>query len=383
MKKPVCSCGHTTCFISLYWKGKYERFSRSIRDGNTLNYQRALDFQISITHALKEKTFTLESWQYGEIKKLKFDYLFLKWLEQKKQELDSNELSYGTYKAYESYYYHHLSPLFLQDIRDITFTELEEFKDNLSKTIKLKTKRNILNCVHSFFSWLLKKGRIDKIPVFPTIEGNDATPMQALDKVSLKKALEMIPEKHRDIIEFAFETGVRIGELCSIKVMDVNTIERTALIQRTFVNNNEIKERPKGKRKETVLLSDRALEITGKNMQDKTPGSFLFINPGTGKGYNPNYIRKQWKKSTGLDISFHEAGRHTFCSLMGQDKDINAYDVMRLARHADIRTTSKYMHQDHDKMINALNRRAGFQNSEKRKSQNSNGIVMTFEKVTK
>jgi integrase len=338
--------------------------------------------QIHINYSIKEKSFNPEVYQYGEIKKMLFDYLFLEWLKQKKQELDNNELSYGTYKAYESYYYHHLSPLFLHDIRDIGFAELEEFKDNLSKTIKLKTKRNILNCIHSFFSWLLKKGRVDKIPVFPTIEGNDATPMKALDRVSLKQSLELIPEKHRDIIEFAFETGVRIGELCSIKVLDVNTIERTVLIQRTYVNNNEIKERPKGKRKETVLLSDRALEITEKNMQDKTPGAFLFINPGTGKGYNPNYIRKQWKKSTGLDISFHEAGRHTFCSLIGQDKDINAYDVMRLARHSDIRTTQRYMHQDKDKMINALNRRAIFQNSEKQKFQNSNGIVTSFKKVS-
>ncbi|MBF0515859.1 MAG: hypothetical protein HQK97_01905 [Nitrospirae bacterium] len=56
------------------------------------------------------------------------------------------------------------------------FRHIEAFKDKLAKKkLKITTRRNILDGLHSDFVWLKSKGIIKEIPNFPQIKGGDVT----------------------------------------------------------------------------------------------------------------------------------------------------------------------------------------------------------------
>jgi len=92
------------------------------------------------------------------------------------------------------------------------------------------------------------------------------------------EGLLKIPEEHRDVIEFGFETGLRPGELCALKVKDLDMRGQQALIQRTW-SGSKLRETTKGKTKRFIPLSDRAFQIAVKHIPDKHPEAFLFVNP--------------------------------------------------------------------------------------------------------
>jgi len=59
--------------------------------------------------------------------------------------------------------------------------------------------------------WLFKKGMVAGVPAFPTVGGDDATVRVSLEYEDQQSFLETIPDEHRDIFDFGFETGLRLA----------------------------------------------------------------------------------------------------------------------------------------------------------------------------
>ncbi|MBF0557118.1 MAG: hypothetical protein HQK96_21600, partial [Nitrospirae bacterium] len=138
------------------------------------------------------------------------------------EEEASGELSPETTYHYAAYIRIYYMPFFKDmDITEIKFEHLERFKDKLPKKLRIKTKRNILNALHSFFGWLRNKGVIGELPRFPEIKGNDAKSRTAIDYETQTHVLQRFPEDYRDVFIFAFETGLRPGETSALRVSDV------------------------------------------------------------------------------------------------------------------------------------------------------------------
>ncbi|MBF0554921.1 MAG: site-specific integrase [Nitrospirae bacterium] len=348
-------CGYQKCRIFLYWQKKLYRFSTD-KDDIHLDYVHA-ERQLTIMRAdIDRKRFSPDDWIPGKVKEKLMEQKLDEWLEQKDEEEASNELSPETlrhYKAYTKIYY---KPLFKGlDCREVKFEQLERFKDKLPKKLKLKTKRNILNALHSFFSWLRRKGVIPEIPLFPQIKGNDATVRMAIDYEEQLSALKNLHEQDRDIFEFGFETGLRPGETTAIKDKDVDLRNQQILIQRTW-SRKKLRETTKSGKKVFLPLSDRAYEIAKKNIEGKTPEAFLFINPHTNSNYTSDNLQNRWKKFSGLPITHYEASRHSFITQLVEE-DTNPLVTKALARHTDIRTTQKYYHATAAKLRDVVNRR--------------------------
>ena len=231
----------------------------------------------------------------------------------------------------------------------------EDFKDSLPKRLSIKTRRNILNALHAMFKRMHRKGIIKNMPAWPVIEGNDSKERTALDYETQMEALNRIPEPHRSCIAFGFETGLRPGELCALKVKDIDEVNRAALIRRTWTGS-KLMERTKGKNQRWIPLSSRAWEIIAPRLREALPEAFIFINPSTGTGYRQKALNNIWRKYSGLDVDRYSAGRHSFCTQLVHD-GIGQFEAQALMRHADARTTQKYFHADTQKLSKWVERR--------------------------
>jgi integrase len=350
----VCKCGNYKCLIQVYWKGKYYEYRRD-EQGYVYTYQKAVDKLIDINKAIRSRTFNPVDFSDEQVRERRFENMMERWLEQKAEEERSNELSPATLRAYRSYnrnYFGHFSGW---NVREIRFEQLERFKDNLPRTISLKTKRNILNGLHAFFIWVRKKGTIPQVPVWPGIKGDDARVMVALDIEDQAEALARFPAEHWDPFILLFETGVRMNEVCAVKVKDFNLKEGVWVVQRTY-SGTKLRETTKARNKKPIPLSEKAWEIVRRHSAGRFGDDFLLINPITGKGYRYEFLYKLWRKHAGVSITPYEATRHSFLTQIGES-GINTLQAKQLMRHSDIRSTEKYFHGNITKLRDVVNNR--------------------------
>lgn len=347
-----CICGNSKCYIEVYWKGKYYWFRRD-KQGYVLTYDRACDKLVEINNAIRNGTFKPNDFSDATIQERKFAHQIEKWLAGKERAEASGELSYGTIRDYRSYVMKQFGFLDSYDVREIGREQLAEFKDSLFN-VSIKTRRNIIAALKNFFFWLLERGTIETMPPFPQIKGDDAKMRIAIDQTAQDEALKRIPEDQRDIFEFLMETGLRPSEACALLCDHIDLEAGTARIERTFTGNR-LKETTKQKRKKVIPLSDRALEIATKHVQNKLPKQFLFINPTTKKHFLGDTLGRIWRRHSGLEVTLYEATRHSFGSQLIEHNDI--YYVKELLRHEDIRTTQKYLHMPMAKLRKAVNSR--------------------------
>ncbi|KJU85050.1 protein containing Integrase, partial [Candidatus Magnetobacterium bavaricum] len=201
------------------------------KDGGQFDYSRAIRRMTVIRSEIDNKTFNPDDFMASKIKERLMETKLNDWLEQKSEEEEANELSPDTIRHYQSYTKNHFIPYFKGlDVKEVEFHHIENFKDRLPKRLKIKTRRNILNALHSFFTWLRRKGIIKEVPNFPEIRGDDAKMRTSIDIDQQQEVLKRLPKHHRDIFAFAFETGLRGGELCALKVKDVDLNRKTILV---------------------------------------------------------------------------------------------------------------------------------------------------------
>ncbi|PRZ16316.1 integrase/recombinase XerD [Laceyella sediminis] len=148
------------------------------------------------------------------------------------------------------------------------------------------------------------------------------------------------------IMYLMLDTGMRISEVCNLEVSEIDFKTR-AIILPSHKNKN---------RKPRILpLSNHVLKLLMELVtENKThfDTNFVFVS-NCGTRYNPNSFRKRlliYKKNAGITkrVSPH-LFRHMFCRnyiLNGGD----VFTLQRIAGHADISTTRKYVQMD-DKAI--------------------------------
>jgi len=113
----------------------------------------------------------------------------------------------------------------------------------------------------------------------------------------------------------------------------------------------------KRKNKKCIPLSDRAFQIVIKNIKQRFDEDFVFINPVTKRGYRQEFVRRIWKRHSGLNVTLYEASRHSFCTQIAQSGLCNTLQAKELMRHADIRSTERYFHGSVVKLRDIVNMR--------------------------
>jgi len=362
----VCDCvkkkdpekkGNQKCLVRIYWQGKNYEYRRD-DNGFILTYETALAKLTDISNEIRKGIFNPVEHSDAKVKERRFENKIEKWLQEKEKELQRGIIRPSSYSGIRGYVFNYFTFFHGMDVKEIKLEQLTDFYDSLPETIKLKTKKNIFNALHSFFVWLWKRGAIKGVPPFPDMEGEDDSQERiSLDYEEQQKLLAMIPAEHKDIIEFGMETGLRVGELIVLKVGDVDLKNGSLWVRRTVSAYVNVVESTKGRHKDRIPLSNRALELCTKNIQGKEKWDYLFIRPDTGRRYSVKAPNAIWKKYTGLkDVTYYEASRHSFATQM-VDSGVDALQTKELMRHTDVRTTQRYYHGSITRLKDIVNRR--------------------------
>jgi site-specific recombinase XerD len=142
--------------------------------------------------------------------------------------------------------------------------------------------------------------------------------------------------KHRSILCLMYSTGIRRGELLSLKISDIDS-------SRMVVNVRQ----GKGKKDRQVVLHPKVLDILREYYRKYRPKYYLFEGKGgKKKSYSPSSVEKIIKKiakEAGItkDISAHTL-RHCFATHM-LEKGANLKVIQQLMGHNSLKTTSIYL----------------------------------------
>ncbi len=186
-------CGNVKCFIVLYWEGKTYTYRRD-DNGKVFRVLTAVQRLEEINKAIGNNSrtpFRPKEFEDASRQERQFENQFQDYLNEKEGELKAGELSPEYFRTLKSYNRNHFIYWTTQDVKTIGREEIAAFKQKvLHKLPGIKTRKNVLNALHAFFGWLFESGRIDKIPAFPIIKGDNATPRRATDPRFRGRALK-------------------------------------------------------------------------------------------------------------------------------------------------------------------------------------------------
>jgi site-specific recombinase XerD len=151
----------------------------------------------------------------------------------------------------------------------------------------------------------------------------------------------------KNIIIFAFNTGMRRNEIINLKWEDINLKEKYLIVR----NNDTFSTKSK---KDRIIPLSKSVICLLSTISKVT--EYLFVNRMKLRLY-PNYVTQCFRdlvKECGLrkGISFHSL-RHSFASML-VSKGVSLYVVKELLGHSDFATTQIYAHLESKSLKDAI-----------------------------
>lgn len=248
------------------------------------------------------------------------------------------------------------------DYKSVVYSDLRFFLMYLKDEKKDKNSSidRKLSSLRGFYQYLANEGIVSN-NVFSLLNGPKKEKklpryFEYNELESLFEACDLssaLGQRDRLILEMLYATGVRVGELVSIKVSDINFSSRTILI---LGKGNKERIVPYGDYCEEILklyLKDGYLSLNTQN------SSYLFLNARGAKltERGVRYLLEEIIKKTSVqkNISPHMI-RHSFAThLLNQGCDLMT--VQKLLGHESIKATQIYTHVTTDRL------RSVYQNS--------------------
>ena len=224
------------------------------------------------------------------------------------------------------------------------------------KNFSASTMRRKLSTLSSFFRFLCREGYLQKnvVKSVPTPKMENKLPsFLSVDEmfrlIDLPDGEGFLVARDRAMLELFYSTGVRISELVSLKIED---IDRTAQVVKVLGKGGKERLLPFGKKCGEALDKYKKAR-SDKVISTKENSEHLFLNH-RGKGISTRGVRKIIGKyvTTGNfpgKVSPHSI-RHSFAThLLEGGADLRS--IQELLGHSSISTTQKYTHLTIDKLV--------------------------------
>ena len=279
--------------------------------------------------------------------------LFYEYLENEKRASNNTLQSYKRdlkqfrqYLEYKDAHYNKIDEEFINDyIKDLE----EEGK-------KSSTILRAIAAIRSFYQFALRKGKIKKDPTekiqSPKIEKrvpNILTTKEVEKLLSQPKDVDVKGIRDKAMLEFAYATGMRVTEIISLNMEDVNIEEGFV----TCRNGGKQRNIPLGKMALKALKE--YIEKSREHLIKDNDENSLFVNINGRRLTRQGFwkIIKYYKEQAHIDkdITPHVL-RHSFAThLLQNGADIKAIQVM--LGHTDIASTQVYMQFQDEEIKNA------------------------------
>ena len=246
------------------------------------------------------------------------------------------------------------------DIKDIDRLTIREWMASLHNDHKKTSVARKLASLRTFFQFLIREGVVEvnpaKLVATPKIERKLPNHLSVEDAVRFIETPDTntdLGRRDRAIIEFLYATGIRVGELVSMNLRDIDFRERLVRVT------------GKRKKQRIVPFHEHALQALMRYLSETRP---VFLNNAPiadrdNQAVFLNYqgtrittrsvgrmIDKYIRQCTDIhDISPHSL-RHTFATHL-LDSGADLRDIQELLGHALLSTTQIYTQVSMEKMI--------------------------------
>jgi len=205
-------------------------------------------------------------------------------------------------------------------------------------------------CTRAFFSFLAETGRIPSDPATSlafTVKGRKLPRFLSEEEAACMAdeagRNSTSSERDKAIIELLYATGMRVGELCTLRTGDVD------------IESGAVRVTGKGDRERVVLAGRPAMAALHGYLDDERPtlcrasgydGDVVFLG-SRGRPLDPRQARRVVKREasrlvSGEGVSPHTM-RHTFAThLLSNGADLRS--VQELLGHKNVATTQIYTH---------------------------------------
>lgn len=240
----------------------------------------------------------------------------------------------------------------ISGVSDITKKDLDDYVAGLEKqNFKAATISRNIASIKAFYHYLVKEGIVTE----DISEGLKAPKIEKKipEILTTDEVIRLLnqpkgdsPKEIRDkaMLELLYATGIRVSELISLKVSDVN-IQMSYIVCR---DSNKERIIPFGREAKNALL--KYLDKTRATMVENSDGDLLFSNCSGQSMSRQGFWKliKYYAKKADIqaDITPHTL-RHSFAAhLVGNGADLRS--VQEMLGHSDISTTQIYANMNHN-----------------------------------
>ena len=215
--------------------------------------------------------------------------------------------------------------------------QIQDYLMGLAKRSNAPSKTSFKHCVYGLRFYFKLLGFTDRIINLPSIHKAQTLPIvfsQAECRLLFKTPTLL---KHRVILSFIYSTGIRVSELCNMRISDVDFDRMQVRISQG-----------KGQKDRYVPLSTYMKTGLEKYLQSECPQQYLFEGKTIGA---PSSVRAvQWLmretlKKTGIakqGACVHSL-RHSYATHL-LEASVNIMQIKELLGHNNIDTTMRYLH---------------------------------------
>lgn len=252
-----------------------------------------------------------------------------------------SKLSYFNYSERTIEIYGHYVYEFLLSIdkysQHLVSSDFKNYLDNYEFS-SIAQQNQIINAIKFLYEKVLNK-KYDKVD-FSRPRREKKLPRVISKSFLLDRISKIDNLKHRAIISLAYGTGMRVSEVCNLKIKDIDSVNMIIRINQA-----------KGRKDRIVPLSQNNLDLLRSYFREFKPREYLF-NGQNSLQYSHTSCNEIVKKYLGNEFHFHLL-RHSYAtSLLEGGVDLRY--IQSFLGHSSSKTTEIYTHVavDHLKNIN-------------------------------
>mgnify|MGYP000312396900 CR=1 FL=1 len=272
----------------------------------------------------------------------KFSEYISKELSEYEEYLRGEKRSENTVKEY-TYFVENMLRHFRKEVENITSEDLKRYKMYLS-TRKKYSKNTLYLAIEAIKAYFKYKGLDTARNLSPPKRPKQMP--KYLTENEVRKLLSVASENPRDyaILSFLAYSGLRVSELCNLKIEDVDFHERIVRVH------------GKGDKDRIVIVSPHAMEALEKYLSTRKDSlEYLFSSQKSEKITRVQVFRivKKYARKAGIkkNVTPHVL-RHTLATtLLKRGVDIRY--IQQFLGHSSVATTQIYTHVN-DEMLRAV-----------------------------
>jgi integrase len=222
------------------------------------------------------------------------------------------------------------------DLRQITPMDIERYRASLLHSgLQKSTTNRAIAVLKRMFNLAIDEGYMEKNPArkIKLFSEADTVKERILTAEEEHRLIACCCEHMKDLVVFALNTGMRLGEILNLKWANVNL--KTGIIRVEFTKSGKTRIVPMNQ-----VLQEMLPRLRRKGHE------YVFTNPDSGDRFKvtKRSFRTGCRKAGIHGLRFHDL-RHTFATrLVRNGVDIGA--IQRLLGHSTLLVTQRYVHAD-------------------------------------